>query len=116
MTRGRTVQSRWRPQAPRALAAAFALAAWLPAFAQPAEPPPSAGKGRQLYNSYCARCHGLNMVTPGAAFFDLRTLKPDEQERFERSVNQGVRAMPAWGNILKPGDVQAIWQYVIAGR
>jgi hypothetical protein len=27
-----------------------------------------------------------------------------------------VRAMPAWGTILKPGDVQAIWQYVIAGR
>jgi len=110
------MQGRWRPVALRALGIAFAVAACTPAFGQPAEPPADAAKGRQLYNSYCARCHGLNMVTPGAAFFDLRTLKPDEQERFERSVNQGVRAMPAWGTILKPGDVQAIWQYVIAGR
>lgn len=77
---------------------------------------PSVDQGRRLYGSYCARCHGLNMVTPGAAFFDLRTLTPAEQERFERSVTQGLRAMPAWGAILKPGDVQALWLYVMAGR
>lgn len=95
---------------------ALSLAASGVAFAQGAAPPPSVDKGRSLYNSYCARCHGLNMVSPGSSFFDLRTLKPDEQERFERSVNEGLRAMPAWGTILQPGDVKAIWQYVIAGR
>jgi mono/diheme cytochrome c family protein len=111
------MQGRGRTAAARALAAAaVAFAACLPSLAQSADPAASAGKGRQLYNSYCARCHGLNMVTPGAAFFDLRTLKPDEHDRFERSVTQGVRAMPAWGSILKPDDIQAIWQYVIAGR
>ena len=92
------------------LALVVAAAAAQPAQAQPAD------KGRQLYNSYCARCHGLNMVTPGSSFFDLRTLGSDEQDRFEQSVNQGLRAMPAWGSILKPDDVQALWAYVSAGR
>jgi cytochrome c55X len=91
-------------------------AGFAPAAAQTADTQPSADQGRRLYGSYCARCHGLNMVTPGATFFDLRTLTPGEQERFERSVNQGLRAMPAWGSILKPGDVQALWMYVMAGR
>jgi mono/diheme cytochrome c family protein len=94
-----------------------AFAAWLPpAPAQTADVPPSADQGRQLYNSYCARCHGIDMVTSGATSFDLRTLGADEKERFERSVTQGVRAMPAWGGILKPGDVQALWLYVSARR
>lgn len=87
-----------------------------PAWSQSAEAPPSVERGRSLYTSYCARCHGLNMVTPGAAFFDLRTIPPDQQERFERSVNHGLRAMPAWGSILKPADVQSLWLYVTAGR
>ena len=92
------------------LALVALTAAGQPAQAQPAD------KGRQLYNSFCARCHGLNMVTPGSSFFDLRTLGSDEQDRFERSVNQGLRAMPAWGSILKPDDVQALWAYVSTGR
>jgi cytochrome c55X len=87
-----------------------------PAAAQPADPPPSAEKGRQLYGSYCARCHGLNMVNSGAVSFDLRTMPPDQQDRFEHSVKEGLRAMPAWGAILKPGDVQSLWLYVMAGR
>ncbi len=93
--------------------------------AQPVDSPPQSGeppsveqiraKGRQLYTSYCARCHGVNMVTTGAAF-DLRNFPADQPERFERSVNQGVRAMPAWGAILKPGDVPALWQFVVGAR
>ena len=101
----------------RVLCFGVAMAAALaPAAAQPADPAPSADKGRQLYGSYCARCHGINMVSPGGTFFDLRTLGPGEQERFDRAVKQGVRAMPAWGSILKPGDVQSLWLYVMAGR
>jgi cytochrome c55X len=97
-------------------AGALLAVALAPAAAQPGDGAPSAEKGRQLYGSYCARCHGLGMVTTGAATFDLRTLAANEQERFERSVTQGLRAMPAWGGILKPGDVQSLWLYVLAGR
>lgn len=101
----------------RVLCAGLWVAATLaPAAAQPADAPASAEKGRQLYGSYCARCHGINMVSPGSTFFDLRTLTPAEHERFERAVTQGLRAMPAWGGILQPGDVQSLWLYVTAGK
>lgn len=62
--------------------------------AEAADRQPSAENGRQLYASYCARCHGLNMVNTGATF-DLRTFPKDQRERFERSVTKGLRAMPA---------------------
>jgi cytochrome c55X len=105
----------------RAAPSLLCMAVWgwsalLPAAAQTADAPPSVEKGRQLYGSYCARCHGVNMVTSGSGFFDLRTIGAQEQERFERSVSQGLRAMPAWGSILKPGDVQSLWLFVMAAR
>jgi cytochrome c55X len=100
----------------RVVAMAGLLAVLAPAAAQPTDASPSAAKGRSLYGSYCARCHGLNMVTPGSGFFDLRTLTPQERERFDRSVTQGIRAMPAWGSVLKPDDVESLWLYVMAAR
>lgn len=86
-----------------------------PVHAAAAEQPATAEKGRQLYGSFCARCHGLNMVNNGGATFDLRTFPKDQHERFERSVTKGLRAMPAWGSTLKPEDVQALWLYVSSG-
>lgn len=71
----------------------------------------SAAQGRSLYTSFCARCHGMNMVTTGASF-DLRSFPKDQRERFERSVSQGLRAMPAWGNTLKPDELASLWLYV----
>jgi mono/diheme cytochrome c family protein len=84
------------------------------ACAQEAAQKPSVEAGRQLYASYCARCHGLNMVNNGATF-DLRSFPKDQRERFERSVSQGLRAMPAWGATLKPEDLQALWLFVSSG-
>ncbi len=88
---------------------------WVTAVAQPADTKPSVERGRQLYHNFCARCHGMNMVTSGSAFFDLRTLTPQEHDRFQQSVTKGIRAMPAWGN-LKPDEVESLWLFVIAGR
>lgn len=105
----------WRPAA-RATCALVALAAGAGAVRAEGPDAPSAERGRQLYNSYCARCHGLNMVVASSAFFDLRTLTSQEQERFERAVNQGLRAMPAWGGTLKSADVQSLWLFVMAPR
>jgi cytochrome c55X len=82
-------------------------------LAMPASAEDELQQGRTLYTSYCARCHGVNMVNTGAAT-DLRKFPKDEEERFVRSVKQGVRAMPAWGGILTPAEVQAIWRYVIS--
>ena len=48
--------------------------------------------GKRLYVSYCTRCHGVNMVSPGGAFFDLRTFPREDKERFLRSMKEGKRA------------------------
>lgn len=93
----------------------LAIASTLPTVrAEGTDPKPSAKAGQQLYTSYCARCHGLAMVSNGSTF-DLRSFPKDQRERFERSVTQGLRAMPAWGSIFKPEDVQALWLYVSSG-
>ena len=85
------------------------LAMAAPAFAQDA--PPLAAQGRRIYTSLCVRCHGLNLVSNGIGF-DLRQFPRDGQERFRTSVTQGLRAMPAWGGVLKPGDLDALWAYI----
>jgi cytochrome c55X len=68
--------------------------------------------GRRVYVSYCTRCHGVNLVTSGGAFFDLRTFPQDDKQRFMRSLMEGKRAMPAWAGILKPHEMEALWAYV----
>lgn len=93
----------------RLAAALLAAACALPA-ARADEPTP-VERGRKSYTSYCARCHGLNLVTSGAGF-DLRTFPAHDKERFVRSVSKGLRAMPAWEGIAKPGEIDAIWSYI----
>jgi mono/diheme cytochrome c family protein len=71
----------------------------------------AAEAGRKIYVTSCQRCHGINLVTSGIGF-DLRSFPQHEKERFVRSVNQGVRAMPAWGGTLKPDQLELIWAYI----
>ena len=84
----------------------------------PAGPPPdpvAVDKGRRLYKDLCQKCHGVDMVSPGGSFFDLRTFPPDDKLRFVESVTHGKRAMPAWGGVLKPAEVDLLWAYVSSG-
>ena len=67
--------------------------------------------GRRSYTSLCARCHGLDLVTSGNGL-DLRTFPKEGKERFLRSVNKGLRAMPAWEGAAKPEQIEAIWIYI----
>ena len=78
--------------------------------------PALAQKGRGLYKNFCQKCHGLNMVSPGGAFFDLRTFPLDDKPRFLASVMNGKRAMPAWGEVLKGDDLETLWAYVRSGQ
>lgn len=71
-----------------------------------------ADAGRRVYTNYCARCHGLNLAVGSSAFFDLRTFPKDDKERFLNSVTNGKRAMPAWGGIVKPEEMDLIWAYI----
>ena len=77
----------------------------------PDDPQMIAG-GQRMYKDYCQRCHGLNMVSAGGAFFDLRTFPTDQKSRFVNSVIHGKRAMPAWGGVLKQDEIDSLWAYV----
>jgi len=96
--------------------AAQAQAAGTATLSPGAEPPlasvPSITLGRRAYTSYCARCHGLNLVVSSSAFFDLRTFPKGDRERFMRSVLKGTRAMPAWEGTIKPEELESIWLYI----
>jgi len=69
-------------------------------------------QGQGMYKAYCQKCHGLQMVTPGGGFYDLRTFPLDDKARFVNSVANGKRAMPAWGALFKQNDIDALWAYV----
>lgn len=77
----------------------------------PMDPATLVANGKRIYTNMCTRCHGINLVSNGIGF-DLRKFPADGRERFERSVNEGLRAMPAWKSILKPGNTDAIWAYL----
>jgi mono/diheme cytochrome c family protein len=72
-------------------------------------------QGAAIFSRNCSRCHGAHMEDPNGAF-DLRTFPPDEHERFVNSVTNGKNSMPAWGGLLKPVDIEALWAYVMVGE
>lgn len=75
-----------------------------------------AHKGKQLYVTNCVHCHGINMVTPGTVAFDLREFPHDDHARFVNSVTHGKNnRMPAWGDLLKSDEIEALWAYVLTG-
>jgi mono/diheme cytochrome c family protein len=78
-------------------------------------PPEQVRKGATLYEQNCAPCHGTRMLDPNSAF-DLRTFPAEQKARFMRSVAKGLNAMPPWGDLLKPDDIEALWAYVRAGE
>jgi len=103
------------------LGAAAALCALLAWVETPAQDPPKTftaeqiEKGRSLYATHCESCHGARMIGPPWAI-DLNTFPRDSPVRFVDSVTNGVRAMPPWGDLLKPDDIAALWAYVVAGE
>ena len=72
-------------------------------------------KGAEVYSTYCVPCHGAAMDYPGGSF-DLRTFPPQQYPRFANSVTKGKNNMPPWGDVLQPGDLEALWAYVVAGE
>ena len=78
-------------------------------------PPEQIKQGAGLYASNCESCHGVRMLGPQWGI-DLATFPRDKAERFVYSVTNGTKAMPPWGDVLKPDEIQALWAYVVAGE
>lgn len=72
-----------------------------------------AKEGKDVYNTFCVRCHGPNMVNPGTITYDLRKFPHAEKERFLNSVTNGKKQMPPWGHILTKEEINSIWDYVL---
>jgi len=69
--------------------------------------------GEEVYNTYCATCHGSELVSSGQTF-DLRRLKATDRARFENSVLNGKNQMPPWKGALKPEEIDQLWHYIRA--
>ena len=74
--------------------------------------------GSSGYNSNCARCHGLGVVSGGLAP-DLRYLEASDYgdewylERFQHGMTQnGITKMPAFGEVLGQQAAWAIKTYI----
>ena len=105
--RARRGKTAWRRALP-------ALAVWagLCAGAQADD----ADLGREVYDDFCATCHGRDMVNPGGVTFDLRKFPKDDFERFRNAVVNGKPpAMPPWRDKVSDDDVKLLWAYVRSG-
>ena len=71
--------------------------------------------GAAIFARNCSPCHGAHMAEPEGAF-DLRTFPHDQHSRFVNSVTNGKNSMPPWGGLLKPGEIEELWAYVVAGE
>ena len=69
-------------------------------------------QAHDVFDTYCSRCHGKEMVTGGSASYDLRKFPKDAEDRFYNSVTTGHVDMPAWGDILTPEEIDLLWLYV----
>ena len=96
----------------KAFGAALALFLASPAIGQDAQ---RAMLGAEIYARNCSPCHGARMLDPQGAF-DLRKFPRDQRERFVTSVTKGRNAMPPWGDVLKPEEIEALWLYVTTGE
>jgi mono/diheme cytochrome c family protein len=102
--RGRTA---WRRAVP-----ALAVLAVLCAAAHADD----ADLGREVYDDFCATCHGRDMVNPGGVTFDLRKFPKDDFDRFRNAVVNGKPpAMPPWRDKVSDDDVKLLWAYVRSG-
>ena len=98
-----------------AAAAAAAYAALATAADTPEITAERAKRGAALYATHCAPCHGHFLKNPEVGV-DLRKFPPEQHERFVQSVSKGKGAMPPWGGVLKPGDIDDLWAYVAIGE
>ena len=70
--------------------------------------------GQKAYKRFCSHCHGLDLKNPGTASFDLRKWPSGQHDRFVDTVSNGKGDMPAWGDILRPEEIEVIYAYIIS--
>jgi mono/diheme cytochrome c family protein len=93
---------------------------WLSGCNQQKEPPSKLEEARYLYNGTCARCHGLDGKS---GFVALGGKQPQNltDPSFQRArsdaelvevITHGKGAMPAFGKLYRPEEIQALVEVV----
>lgn len=94
------------------------------AYLESLKTPPPEMTPAETYKTLCQRCHGEKGDGRGKIAWYLDPYPRDltkagfinskTTERLANSIRKGVpgTAMPAWGNVLKDGQVQGVLQYV----
>jgi quinohemoprotein ethanol dehydrogenase len=71
--------------------------------------------GAERYNTYCATCHGIGVVS-GGMLPDLRYMSPDTHAAFRDIVLGGLRTdrgMASFADVLSGEEADAIYAYVV---
>jgi mono/diheme cytochrome c family protein len=69
--------------------------------------------GETVYNTYCAVCHGDNLVSTGQ-FPNLRRLAAKDREKFDTTVRNGRNQMPPWKDVVSDVQLDQLWSYIRA--
>ena len=67
--------------------------------------------GEMVYSTYCAPCHGDQLVSTGQ-FPNLRRLGPTDRAKFDSTVRDGRNQMPPWRGVLSDEQIDQIWSYI----
>jgi mono/diheme cytochrome c family protein len=67
--------------------------------------------GETVYSTYCAPCHGDQLVSTGQ-FPNLRRLTPTDRLKFDSTVRDGRNQMPPWRGVLTDEQIDQIWSYI----
>jgi mono/diheme cytochrome c family protein len=87
---------------------------WLATAALAQEPLPDRAKieaGETVYSTYCAPCHGDQLVSTGQ-FPNLRRLTPVDRAKFDSTVRDGRNQMPPWRGVVSDEQIDQIWAYI----
>ena len=96
----------------------WCLSVWLAIAAWAQEPDRAKiDAGETVYGTYCAPCHGDQLVSTGQ-FPNLRRLTPVDRVKFENTVRDGRNQMPPWRGVVSDEQIDQIWAYIrsVAGR
>jgi mono/diheme cytochrome c family protein len=90
------------------------VSVWLAPAVLAQEPLPDRAKieaGESVYSTYCAPCHGDQLVSTGQ-FPNLRRLTPSDRTKFASTVRDGRNQMPPWRGALSDEQIDQIWAYI----
>jgi mono/diheme cytochrome c family protein len=69
--------------------------------------------GQNVYNTYCAVCHGDGLVSTGQ-FPNLRRLAVTDRAKFDTTVRNGRNQMPPWKDVLSDTEIDQLWAFIRA--